>query len=116
MSSMANCVISSRARSNALRGDREPGQMDMNRETHKPTQALAAFAAGLDPASLPADVREKLGWLLLDFLRVASLGARLPWSDWARRYVGVVGRAGSSHVLFSSQMLNPQHATFLNVT
>jgi 2-methylcitrate dehydratase PrpD len=88
----------------------------MNRETHKPTQALAAFAAGLDPASLPADVREKLGWLLLDFLRVASLGARLPWSDWARGYVGVVGRAGSSHVLFSSQMLNPQHATFLNVT
>src|SRR5215470_9942057 len=83
---------------------------------HRPTQALAAFAAGLDPASLPADVRQKLGWLLLDFLRVASLGARLPWSDWARRYVGVVGRAGSSHVLFSSQMLNPQHATFLNVT
>src|SRR5262245_44489191 len=88
----------------------------MNRETHKPTQALAAFAAGLNPASLPADVRQKLGWLLLDFLRVASLGARLPWSDWARGYVGVVGRAGSSHVLFSSQMLNPQHATFLNVT
>src|SRR5262245_35851108 len=88
----------------------------MNRETDKPTQALAAFAAGLDPASLAADVRQKLGWLLLDFLRVASLGARLPWSDWARGYVGMVGRAGSSHVLFSSQMLNPQHATFLNVT
>jgi 2-methylcitrate dehydratase PrpD len=82
----------------------------------KPTLALAAFTAGLDPASLPQDVRQKLGWLLLDFLRVSSLGARLPWSDWARRYVGVVGRAGSSHVLFSPETLNPQHATFLNVT
>jgi 2-methylcitrate dehydratase PrpD len=83
---------------------------------HKPTKALAAFAAGLDPATLPADVRRKLGWLLLDHLRVCSIGARLPWSNWARGYVGLVGKAGSSHVLFSQETLNPQHATFLNVT
>jgi 2-methylcitrate dehydratase PrpD len=82
----------------------------------KPTRALAAFAANLNPSTLPADVRQKLGWLLLDFLRVASIGARLPWSDWARRYVGVVGKAGLSHALFSPDTLNPQHATFLNVT
>ena len=69
----------------------------------KPTQALAAFAANLDPATLPAEVRQKLGWLLLDYLRVCSIGARLPWSDWARGYVGLVGRAGSSHVLFSPE-------------
>ena len=81
----------------------------------KPTQALAAFAANLDPAALPAEVRQKLGWLLLDYLRVCSVGARLPWSGWARGYVGMVGRAGSSHVLFSAERLNPQHATFLNV-
>ena len=81
----------------------------------KPTQALAAFAANLDPAALPAEVRQKLGWLLLDYLRVCSIGARLPWSGWARGYVGMVGRAGSSHVLFSAERLNPQHATFLNV-
>jgi 2-methylcitrate dehydratase PrpD len=82
----------------------------------KPTRALAAFAANLDPATLPAEVRQKLGWLLLDYLRVCSIGARLPWSGWARSYVGMVGRAGSSHVLFSAERLNPQHATFLNVT
>ena len=81
----------------------------------KPTQALAAFAANLDPAALPAEVRQKLGWLLLDYLRVCSVGARLPWSGWARGYVGMVGRAGSSHALFSAERLNPQHATFLNV-
>src|SRR5216683_1206066 len=83
---------------------------------HQPTKALASFAADLDPAALPPEVRQKLGWLLLDYLRVCSIGARLPWSDWARSYVGLVGRAGSSHVLFSAERLNPQHATFLNVT
>src|SRR5713226_5809254 len=83
---------------------------------HKPTQALASFAADLDPAALPPEVRQKLGWLLLDYLRVCSIGARLPWSDWARAYVGLVGKAGASHVLFSQDRLNPQHATFMNVT
>jgi 2-methylcitrate dehydratase PrpD len=83
---------------------------------HKPTRALAAFTAGLDATKLPAEVRQKLGWLLLDFLRVSSIGARLPWSDWARGYVGVIGKAGTSHALFSRETLNPQHATFLNVT
>jgi 2-methylcitrate dehydratase PrpD len=83
---------------------------------NKPTRALAAFTAHFDPKTLPAEVRQKLGWLLLDYLRVSSIGARLPWSDWARRYVGVVGKAGASHALFSADLLNPQHATFLNVT
>jgi 2-methylcitrate dehydratase PrpD len=82
----------------------------------KSTMALASFAASLDAAKLPADVRRKLGWLLLDHLRVCSIGARLPWSDWSRRYVGLVGKAGASHVLFSPNAVNPQHATFLNVT
>ena len=83
---------------------------------HQPTKALASFAADLDPAALPAEVRQKLGWLLLDYLRVCSIGARLPWSDWARTYIGVVGKEGASHVLFSASTLNPQHATFMNVT
>src|ERR1700694_6192774 len=85
-------------------------------QNHKSTMALASFAAAVDPATLPGDVRQKLGWLLLDHLRVCSIGARLPWSNWARGYVGLVGKAGASHVLFSPDTLNPQHATFLNVT
>jgi 2-methylcitrate dehydratase PrpD len=83
---------------------------------HQSTRALASFAAELDVKSLPSDVRQKLGWLFLDHLRVCSIGARLPWSDWSRRYVGLVGRAGNSHVLFEAETVNPQHATFLNVT
>src|SRR5262245_12496567 len=83
---------------------------------HKPTRDLAQFAAQFDSATLPDDVRRKLGWLLLDYLRVCAIGARLPWSDWARRYIDTVGKAGAAHVLFSHDTLNPQHATFLNVT
>jgi 2-methylcitrate dehydratase PrpD len=79
------------------------------------TKALSAFAANLNPDHLADEVRQKLGHLLLDHLRVCSVGARLPWSDWARGYVGVVGKAGRAHVLFSAEQLNPQHATFLNV-
>jgi len=78
----------------------------MNPSDHKPTKALAEFAAGLDPATLPSEVRQELGWLLLDHLRVCSIGARLPWSGWARGYVGVVGKAGASHVLYSADTLN----------
>src|SRR5258708_9701454 len=83
---------------------------------HQATQGLASFAADVGPAALPPEVRQKLGWLLLDFLRVCSIGARLPWSDWARKYIGLVGKEGASHVLFSANTLNPQHATFMNVT
>ena len=88
----------------------------MNSKSHQPTRALANFAAHFDPARLPDEVRRKLGWLLLDHLRVCSIGARLPWSQWARDYAGVVAKAGASHVLYSPDTLNPQHATFLNVT
>src|SRR6476619_1144592 len=84
-------------------------------DASKSTMALAQFAANLDAAKL-REVRQKLGWLLLDHLRVCSIGARLSWSDWSRRYVGLVGKAGASHVLFSTETVNPQHATFLNVT
>src|SRR5262249_13423877 len=83
---------------------------------HQSTRTLATFASELDPKKLLDEVRQKLGWLFLDHLRVCSIGARLPWSDWSRRYVGLVGRAGNSHVLFEAETVNPQHATFLNVT
>src|SRR3954471_19555384 len=85
-------------------------------DASKSTMALAQFAANLDAAKLTSEVRQKLGWLLLDHLRVCSIGARLPWSIWARDYVGVVGKPGAAHVLFEAETINPQHATFLNVT
>src|SRR3979411_2416343 len=82
---------------------------------HKPTQALATFAATLDAGALPDAVRQKLGWLLLDYLRGCSLGGGRPGRGWARHYAGVGARAGAAQVLFGPERLNPQHATFLNV-
>ena len=72
---------------------------------HQSTRALANFAATLNAKNLPSDVRQKLGWLFLDYLRVCSIGARLPWSDWSRRYVGQVGKAGKSHALFERETI-----------
>src|SRR5438445_4052163 len=83
--------------------------------TSHPTKSLASFAASLDARMLPDGVREKLGHLFLDYLRVCSIGERLPWAAWARGYVKLVGNAGASHALFSGDTLNPQHACFLNV-
>ncbi len=48
-------------------------------------------------------MRQKLGWLFLDHLRVCSIGARLPWSDWSRRYVGLVGNAPARRTCCSSR-------------
>ena len=45
---------------------------------------MASFAAKLDPALLPDDVRRKLGWLLLDYLRVCSIGALPELMVWDR--------------------------------
>ena len=86
------------------------------RRTHQSTRALAAFAAQLDPAQLPDDVRRKLGWLLLDHLRVCSIGARLPWSQWARDYAAWSRSRAPRMCCIRRDTLNPQHATFLNVT
>src|ERR1700730_1820726 len=83
---------------------------------HQPTKALASFAADLDPAVLPLEFRPTLGWLLLDYLRVCAVGAPRPWSAGVSKYIGLGGKEGASHVLFSASTLNPQHATFMNVT
>jgi 2-methylcitrate dehydratase PrpD len=63
---------------------------------------------------LPSDVKLALGELFLDFLRVGSIGARMPWSDWARNYVAQVGGTGNAPILFDKQRRDPVRAAFLN--
>lgn len=81
-----------------------------------PTRLLAGFAADLDGARLPGKVRVLLGDLLLDYVRVASIGADMPWSRWADSYVAAIAAPGAASVLFRPARLNPVHATFLNAT
>jgi 2-methylcitrate dehydratase PrpD len=78
------------------------------------TRLLAEFAADMRGADLPVRLRELLGYLLLDYLRVAAIGAEMPWSRWAEAYTSKIAATGPSSILFASQKLNPVHATFLN--
>jgi 2-methylcitrate dehydratase PrpD len=78
--------------------------------------ALANFAASLRAENLPTTVDRVLGDLLLDYLRVASIGAGMPWSGWARDYVAALERHGSAPVLFDGKGCDPVGSTFLNTT
>jgi 2-methylcitrate dehydratase PrpD len=78
------------------------------------TRALADFAAQLRGDDLPPGITDSLGDLLLDYLRVASIGADMPWSAWSREYMARLNRAGSAPVLFETRGLDPVSAGFLN--
>lgn len=80
------------------------------------TRRFAEFAAGLDYAALPAEVREALTIFLLDYLRVASLGQRMPWSAWATNLARELGGTAHATVLFSEDRTDPERATFVNAT
>jgi 2-methylcitrate dehydratase PrpD len=80
------------------------------------TLALARFAADLKGDALPADIKAKLGEFFLDYVRVASIGAEMPWSGWADAYMAHLGAEGRSTVLFRSRRRDPVRAAFLNAT
>lgn len=83
-------------------------------DSKSPTLALATFATEVRGERLPKEVRVKLGELFLDYVRVASIGASLPWSEWARAYVARLGGKGNANILFSAWQTNPVQAAFLN--
>jgi 2-methylcitrate dehydratase PrpD len=85
-------------------------------EAGGPTFALAQFAASLEGDTLPTDIKAKLGELFLDYIRVASIGAAMPWSAWADAYVTRLGGHGRAAVLFSQERRDPVRAAFLNAT
>jgi 2-methylcitrate dehydratase PrpD len=81
-----------------------------------PTFALGQFAASLQGDRLPADVKTTLGELFLDYVRVASIGAEMPWSAWADAYMAQLGGQGRAAVLFRPQRRDAVRAAFLNAT
>lgn len=81
-----------------------------------PTLRLAEFGAGLTGQALPGDIKTRLGDLLLDYLRVASIGADMPWSHWADAYMAHLGGQGRSAVLFRPARRDAVRAAFLNAT
>jgi 2-methylcitrate dehydratase PrpD len=81
-----------------------------------PTLVLAQFAASLTGDALPHDIKVKLGELLLDYVRVASIGAGMPWSAWADSYMADLGGRGRAAVLFWPHRRDAVRAAFLNAT
>lgn len=80
------------------------------------TRHFAEFTASLNHSALPAAVREALTVFLLDYLRVASLGQRMPWSAWALNLGRELGGHGHSTILFSADRSDPERVTFINST
>jgi 2-methylcitrate dehydratase PrpD len=81
-----------------------------------PTFRLGQFAASLRGDTLPRDIKITLGELLLDYVRVASIGAEMPWSAWADAYMADLGGQGRATVLFRPQRRDAVRAAFLNAT
>ena len=81
-----------------------------------PTFRLGQFAASLRGDALPRDIKTTLGELFLDYVRVASIGAEMPWSAWADGYMASLGGEGRAAVLFRPQRRDAVRAAFLNAT
>jgi 2-methylcitrate dehydratase PrpD len=81
-----------------------------------PTLRLGQFAASLQGDALPRDVKTMLGELFLDYVRVASIGAAMPWSAWADAYMASLGGQGHAAVLFRAERRDAVRAAFLNAT
>lgn len=78
------------------------------------TQRLAEFAATLRCADLPATVRAQMGVLLIDFFRVAAVGAGTPWVARLRNALAPLGGAPLAGVLYSEARTDPVRAAYLN--
>jgi 2-methylcitrate dehydratase PrpD len=93
-----------------------PAQMSKVGAAPAPTFRLGQFAASLQGDTLPSDVKTALGELFLDYVRVASIGAEMPWSAWADAYMANLGGQGRAAVLFRPQRRDAVRAAFLNAT
>ncbi|MBI2297265.1 MAG: MmgE/PrpD family protein [Betaproteobacteria bacterium] len=78
------------------------------------TQRLAEFIAGLHCEHLPAAVRSQMGVLLIDFFRVAAVGAGAPWVAKLRNALAPLGGAPLASVLLSDERTDPVRAAYLN--
>jgi 2-methylcitrate dehydratase PrpD len=78
------------------------------------TAALAEWAAGFRLDHAPDTVVQRMKALVLDLLRVVTVGAPLPWSRSARRLALKLGGAGSSSLLLSGDRTDAARAAFVN--
>src|SRR5689334_4091476 len=78
------------------------------------TAQLAQWAADFSLKDAPSAVVERMKALVLDFLRVVTVGASLPWSRSARRIALDLGGYGTSTVVLFGDRLDAARAAFVN--
>jgi 2-methylcitrate dehydratase PrpD len=78
------------------------------------TAQLAEWAANFRLEDAPAEVVARMKALVLDLLRVVTVGARLPWSISARRLALELGGNGTSSILLCGSRLDAARAAFVN--
>src|SRR5258706_10174944 len=78
------------------------------------TGVLAKWPANFRLEDAPQVVIDRMKAVVLDFLRVVAVGARLPWSRSARRLALDLGGNGTSTVLLFGDRLDAARAAFVN--
>ena len=75
---------------------------------------LSEFAAKISAEDIPKLITELSTDLFLDYLRVASVGQRMPWSSWAQQYALQTAALGPAPILFSKKSYDVVSAAFIN--
>ena len=81
---------------------------------HGTTAALAEWAATYRFEDAPGAVVERMKALVLDFLRVVAVGARLPWSRSTRALALQLGGKGESSLVLCGSRIDAARAAFVN--
>ena len=84
------------------------------RTTQGATAALADWTAGFRLEHAPQEVVERMKALVLDLLRVVTVGMPLPWSRAAKQLALELGGDGTSTILLSGDRVDAARAAFVN--
>lgn len=82
----------------------------------KTCRGLAEFAAGLTYPAIPPEPIEKAKQFVLDVVRLAVLGSRLPWGERTRQVFRAMGGKEESTVIGFGDRLPAVHAAYVNGT
>ena len=78
------------------------------------TAVLAEWAASFRLEDAPDEVVQRMKALVLDFLRVTAVGARLPWSRATRKLALELGGKAESSLLLCGSRIDAARAAFVN--
>jgi 2-methylcitrate dehydratase PrpD len=82
----------------------------------KTCRDLAEFVAGLTYEAIPPEPIEKAKQFVLDIVRLAILGSRLPWGERTRQVFRGIGGKEESTVIGFGDRLPAVHAAYVNGT